>query len=47
MDKQDILRKLIVLDFDILANHKAVTEIVAQLEEDQESEPTPLPETPS
>lgn len=47
MDKKDILRKLLILESDILDNHKTVTEIVTLLQEDQESEPTPLPETPS
>ena len=44
MDKKDILRKLIVLQADILDNNRAVAEIISELEDDQESEPTPLPE---
>ncbi len=47
MDKKDILRKLMVLEADIHDNYKVVAEIIAELEDDQESEPTPLPDKPS
>jgi hypothetical protein len=49
MGKKDlkIIRKLFVLQADILALNKIVEELIAELEKDQESEPTPLPETPS
>ena len=47
MDKKEILRRLMVLQADILDTNRAVAEIIVKLEDDQESEPTPLPETPS
>lgn len=47
MKKSEIVRKLFVMQADALELNKAIGELLEDLEKDQESEPTPLPETPS
>ncbi len=43
MDKREILRKLLVLQADILDSNRTVAKMITELEDDQENEPAKLP----